>query len=97
MGEYFRVVCHTCKTRLANKIPLKVMEIRLNPSACELVGLFVSHHPGHEVELRGDEYNYRWDKENCETYHKEFLSMDDPDQNGIGVSELPTPEGTGKC
>jgi hypothetical protein len=57
MGEYFHIVCHTCRVQHTPKL-LKLREIFINENVAAEVGRFATHHPGHLLELRGDEYNY---------------------------------------
>lgn len=40
------------------RVAIKLREIRLNVPALIQIGAFMTMHPGHHVELRGDEYNY---------------------------------------
>jgi hypothetical protein len=75
MGEYFHMVCHTCKVWMSLAPGCKIREIRLNPGQVMLVGLFATDHPGHAIELRGDEYNYLGEYDNMDVVTYDYVTI----------------------
>ena len=79
MGEYFRAVCHSCRSRLELEAGRKLREIRHNSHSCRILGLWMTSHAGHRLELRGDEYNSLCDYDHNEVaeYVREWITLED--------------------
>jgi hypothetical protein len=57
----------------------KRREIRHNAQDAQMLGVWLTGHPGHCVELRGDEYNYmhEYSHEDVAKYFREFVDVTD--------------------
>jgi hypothetical protein len=77
MGEYFHAVCHSCRTIFTPSGAIKLAEIQLSPRSLIELGIWMTEHPGHAIELRGDEYNYLYrNGETTDEYETDTISDD---------------------